>query len=341
MNVVKAPKRPTRFRNLHVAVLVTGLLGCLAGCSHPIGVLSGGRTSSAGHVVDIGYQAFGTLRILKASGRLEKALKPLGYTVAWHQFLAGPPLMEALNAGKIDLGHVGETPPLFALAGGVPFVILGMEPPSPRALAIIVPRNSRIKTLADLKGKTIALVKGTVSQYLVISALNKAGLSSSDVTEKNLLPPDARAAFEQGSIDAWAIWDPYRTSVLRQDGARVLSDCTGLMADREFYVGHSDFVKRHPAVVKVVLEQIRISDASILVNRHNAAVLMAKDLGIDIPTLDVVVAHRNFGEAPVTAEAIDYEQRLASLFYKLGILPKSINVKASVYTSSAVEPTSP
>ncbi|MDR3707331.1 MAG: sulfonate ABC transporter substrate-binding protein [Capsulimonadaceae bacterium] len=321
----------TSLRFCGVLLATTVALGALFGCSRRAGQFA---SSGDQHVVNIGYQAFGTFRILKSSGKLEEALRPLGYTVVWRQFQAGPPLIEALNAGKIDIGHVGEPPPLIAQASGVPFVYVGMEGPSPQALAILVPKTSSIRTLAGLKGKSVAIVKGTTSHCLLISALKEAGLTTDDVHIKYLEPPDARAAFEQGSIDAWVIWDPYYTSVLRDGRARVLQDGTGLMADREFYIGQTDFVREHPEVVKVVLRQLRDADTYIASHKLAVAKLMSPDLGIDVPTLEVVISHRTFGEGPVTSSAVARQQELADMFHRIALLPKSITVKDAVYDFS-------
>src|SRR2546423_1177787 len=159
-------------------------------------------------VLRIGYQRFGDLNVLKARGTLEKSLAPLGITVRWTLFPAGPQLLEGLNVGSIDLGTTGEVPPIFAQAAGAPLVYVATEPPAPAGEAILVPQNSPIHTVADLKGKKVAFNKRSNGHYLLVQALAKAHVRESHSQPIYLVPADARAAFERGSVEAWVIWDP-------------------------------------------------------------------------------------------------------------------------------------
>src|SRR5436190_23508937 len=132
-------------------------------------------------VVRIGFQKYGKLVLLKGKGSLEEKLKPLGYKVAWTEFPSGPPLLEALNVGAIDLGIAGETPPIFAQAAGAPLVYLAYDPPAPQGEAILVAKDSPLRSVADLKGKKVALNKGSNVHYLLVKALEKAGLQYTDI----------------------------------------------------------------------------------------------------------------------------------------------------------------
>ena len=178
-----------------------------------------GASSAPDKVVTIGFQKYGNLILLKGRGGLESRLAPLGFRVEWREFPSGPPLLEALNAGAIDFGHAGETPPIFAQAAGVPFVYVAYEPPAPKGEAILVPRNSPINTLADLKGKKIALNKGSNVHFLLVRALESAGVKYSEIEPIYLAPADARAAFERGAVDAWVIWDPFLAAAEAATGA--------------------------------------------------------------------------------------------------------------------------
>ena len=122
-------------------------------------------------VVRIGFQKYGKLILLKSKGSLEEKLEPLGYQGGWTEFPAGPQLLEALNVGAIDFGNTGEAPPIFAQAAGAPLLYVAYEPPAPKGEAILVPKDSPIKTVADLKGKKIALNKGSNVHYLLVKAL--------------------------------------------------------------------------------------------------------------------------------------------------------------------------
>jgi sulfonate transport system substrate-binding protein len=179
--------------------------------------------------VRIGYQKYGTLVLLKGKGLLEEKLEKIGYTVTWTEFPAGPQLLEALNVGAVDFGTTGETPPIFAQAAGAPLIYIAHEPPAARGEAILVPKDSPIKTVADLKGKTVTLNKGSNVHYLLVKALEEAGLRYSDIKTSFLPPADARAAFEQGAVDAWVIWDPFQAAAEVAIEARELRNGEALL----------------------------------------------------------------------------------------------------------------
>ncbi|GGJ09726.1 sulfonate ABC transporter substrate-binding protein [Alicyclobacillus cellulosilyticus] len=285
----------------------------------------------ARQVVRIGYQKYGTLNILKATGGLEKRLKALGYQVQWIEFPGGPQLLEALNAGSIDIGHTGEAPPVFAQAAGVPFVYLAHEQPSPASEGILVPAHSQIKTISDLKGKRIALNKGSNVHYLLVRVLQKAGLKYSDIHPVYLAPADARAAFERGSVDAWVIWDPYYAAAETADHARVLIDGKGLVANQEFYLAQRTFALQHPDVIKALLAEIEQEDAWIRTHRHETAKLLSPQLGIDVQSLDLAANRRNYGVEPITPAVVQQQQVIADTFYQLHLIPKPIHVKDDTY----------
>ena len=194
--------------------------------------------------------------MLKGKGELDGRLAPLGFRVQWREFPSGPPLLEALNAGAIDFGHAGETPPIFAQAAGVSFVYVAYEPPSPKGEAIVVRAGSPLKTLADLRGKKIALNKGSNVHYLLVRALEYAGIKYSEIEPVYLAPADARAVFERGAVDAWVIWDPFRAAAEAVTGARTLADGSGLAPNRQFYLAGRTFANRNPATVDAIVAAI-------------------------------------------------------------------------------------
>ena len=175
-------------------------------------------------VIRIGYQKYGNVILLKNKGTLEGKLAEIGYKPEWKEFPSGPPLLEALNAGAIDFGHAGEAPPIFAQAAAAEFVYVAHEPPAPKGEAILVPKDSPIKSVAELKGKKVALNKGSNVHYLLVKALEKAGVAYSDIETAFLAPADARAAFQSGQVDAWVIWDPFQASAEIGLDAKVLAD---------------------------------------------------------------------------------------------------------------------
>src|SRR5258707_3951312 len=209
--------------------------------------------------IRIVYQKSSTLTaILKANGELEKALAPLGVRVSWHEFTSGLPLLEAINTDNVDFGaDVADTVPLFAQAAGAKLAYVAEESASPSAQAILVAAESPIKTLADLKGKKVAVTKGAGSHYLLLAALAKAGLGFKDISPAYLTPADGRAAFTGGNVDAWVAWDPFLTSVQHQSGARILSDgSTGLASYRRFYLSSAAFADRPGNVLDVIFGKL-------------------------------------------------------------------------------------
>lgn len=191
----------------------------------------------------IGHQK-GLLSLLKGRGTLEKRLAPLGVTVKWTEFTAGPVQLEALNVGSIDFGDVGEAPPIFAQAAGAPLAYVGATVPRPASEAVLVPKGSAIKTVADLKGKKIALNKGSNVHYFLVKLLEKHGLTYADVNPVFLPPSDARAAFEKGSVDAWVIWDPFLAAAEKALDATVLADATGVVGNRAYYFSSLGYVDK-------------------------------------------------------------------------------------------------
>jgi sulfonate transport system substrate-binding protein len=214
-------------RLIAAIVLSIGIVAAAVGTSY-------GQDSQA-KVVRIGYQKYGKLVLLKSKGTLEPKLAADGYKVVWTEFPSGPPLLEALNVGAIDFGNTGEAPPIFAQAAGAPIQYVAYEPPAPKGEAILVPKDSPLKSVADLKGKKVALNKGSNVHYLLVKALEKAGVKYSEVEPVFLAPADARAAFERGAVDAWVIWDPFQAAAEAATGARTLADGTGIVANYQFY----------------------------------------------------------------------------------------------------------
>ena len=206
-------------------------------------------------VLRIGFQKYGTLILLKASGNLEKRLEPLGVKITWNEFAAGPQLLEGLNVGSIDFGTVGETPPIFAQAANAKIKYIGYEPPAPKGEAIIVPKNSAIKTVTDLKGKKVVLNKGSNVHYLLVKALENAGLKYSDIETVFLAPADARAAFEKGSVDAWVIWDPFYAAAETSLGAKLVQDGTNTVNNHQFYLAEESYASRRPDVVAIIFDE--------------------------------------------------------------------------------------
>jgi sulfonate transport system substrate-binding protein len=273
----------------------------------------------------IGYQK-GWLSILKGRGTLEKELAPLGVNVTWIEFNAGPVQLEALNVGAIDFGDVGEAPPIFAQAAGAPLVYAAATVPRPHLEAILVPKGSPIKTVADLKGKKVAYNKGSNVQYFLAKLLEKQGLKYTDVQHIHLPPPDARAAFQKGAVDAWIIWDPFLAAAQKTLDAQVLVDAKGVANNRQYYFTSRDFVTKNPDVLKIAIRQINDIDTWISKNKPVASKELSQVLGLDVGITDLYVSRADYGTAPVNSAILAEQQSIADTFFELKLIPKKLNL---------------
>lgn len=280
--------------------------------------------------IRIGFQKYGKLILLKSKATLEGKLAQLGYKVTWSEFAAGPQLLEALNVGAIDFGNTGETPPIFAQAAGAPLVYVAHEPPAPRGEAILVAKDSPLKSIADLKGKKVALNKGSNVHYLLVKALERAGVKYSEIQPTFLAPADARAAFERGSVDAWVIWDPYQASAEAATGARTLADGTGVVANHQFYLAAQKFADANPKALEAVLAQLSEVDAWVKSDIKAAAEQLSASTGIPASVLEVALKRQSYGIRPLDEATTAEQQKIADTFHGLGLLPKPIKVSDAV-----------
>lgn len=289
-----------------------------------------------GVIVRIGYQKAATiLNALKNRGSLGQTLAATGASVTWSEFPSGPPMLEAMNAGSIDFGYTGESPPIFAQAAGTPLLYVAYDPWGSKAEAIVVPKDSPIKTVADLKGKKVAFAKGSNTNYLVVKAVEAAGLKYSDIQPAHLTPADARAAFEGGNVDAWAIWDPYLAAIEHDSEARILTDATNLAPNRGYYLARQEFVKSHPDLLKTLLDEVGKIDEWATNNPKEVAKFLEPELGIKASALEIAEKRRKYGVLPITDEVITQQQNIADTFHKIKLIPKQIQVKDIVWNGNS------
>ncbi|MBD2615751.1 ABC transporter substrate-binding protein [Nostoc linckia z18] len=283
-------------------------------------------------VVRMGYMTAGD--ITRSRQVLEKRLNPLGIKIEWAKFTAGPQLLEAMNVGSLDVGAVGETPPIFAQVTGIPFVyIASTKPPTGEGTAIVVHKDSPIKTVADLKGKTLAFQRATASQYFVVKALQEAGLKLSDVKHLNLISPETRAAFIRRSIDAGVINDPQLAEFQRTVGVRILRDGKGITTQGGYWLAARSFVKDNPELVKIILEEVNNVGKWAEANPRDVAEIIGRDAKLDISTLEKVVRRRRYTLRPINDEILSGQQKIADLFYEQKFITKKINVKEAALSS--------
>lgn len=288
--------------------------------------------SAQERTIRIGYQKYGTLVFEKARGTLEKRLAPLHVHVTWTEFLGGPALLEAMGAESIDFGTTGDAPPIFAQAAGVPLVYVAVEPGVPHGEAVIVPADSPIHSIADLRGKKIALNKGSNVHNLLVRVLAAGGLTPADVTSVFLKPSDARPAFENGSVDAWAIWDPYYAAAQTALKTRVICDGVapnGKVIDQnhQFFLASRDFATANADIVKAVLDDLRVTEAYGASHRDAVVKLLAPALGMDPAAVKLAVGRLAFGVQPIDAGIMASQQDIADTLVGLHLIPKKLDLR--------------
>ena len=298
----------------------------------------GAVTQAQAETLRIGYQKYGTLVLLKAKGTLEKRLAEQGVEVSWTEFPGGPQLLEGLNVGSVDFGVTGETPPVFAQAAGANLLYVAYEPPAPSSEAILVPKGSSLQSVAELKGKKVALNKGSNVHYLLVRALEDAGLKYSDITPIYLPPADARAAFERGSVDAWVIWDPFLAAAENQLQARSLRNGQGLVDNHQFYLATKPYAEQHPQVLNTLIEEVRAVGEDSKADPVAVTEQVAPLLGLSKDITAVAVKRQGYGAQPLTPAVVAAQQKIADTFTTLKLIPKQLSIKDVIWTPPVAVP---
>jgi sulfonate transport system substrate-binding protein len=288
-------------------------------------------SSNLTKVVRIGHQPFGAMFYLKAKGSLENRLAKMGWSVEWTEFVAGPPILEAIGKGKIDLGYAGVAPPIFAQSEGIPFVYIANDSALPGSIGIIVPQNSPIRTLADLKGKKIAATEKTAGHYLLIRALTQGGLQLEDAEFVDLSPPKAQEAFLRGEVDAWAIWQPFLAKLQETVPVHFLTESEGVINDRNFYLASRSFASDFPDLVKVVMGETRQMGNWITQNPERAVEFISARTGMKKTTARILTTSRSYDLLPIQDRAVEEQQRIAEIFFRLGLLPDRIWIQDLIW----------
>ncbi|BAN45951.1 sulfonate ABC transporter substrate-binding protein [Metapseudomonas resinovorans] len=295
----------------------------------------GAITQAQAETLRIGYQKYGTLVLLKAKGTLEKRLAEQGVEVKWTEFPGGPQLLEGLNVGSIDFGVTGETPPVFAQAAGADLLYVAYEPPAPTSEAILVPKGSSIQSVKELAGKKVALNKGSNVHYLLVRALEEAGLKYSDIQPVYLPPADARAAFERGSVDAWVIWDPFQAAAEQQLEARTLRNGQGIVDNHQFYLATRPYAQKHPQVINTLIEEVRAVGEDSKADPDKVTEQVAPLLGLSKDITSIAVKRQGYGAQPLTPEVVAAQQKIADTFTALKLIPKKLSIADVIWTPPA------
>lgn len=284
--------------------------------------------------ISVGYQKASVNLVIAQQQKLLEQQFP-NATIKWNEFPGGPQILEALAVGSIDIGATGDTPPVYAQAGGKPLHYVAYEAAKPESSAILVPKDSHMNALQDLKGKRVAVHRGSSSHYLLVQAVRKAGLEWNDIQVVWLNPADARAAFQKGAVDAWAIWDPYYAAAEVEDHAKVLASGTGLSPNYTFYLASGEFLKNHPAAIQGIIQQVNVADAWVQKHIPETADIFAKTTGL-APEVSLQFIQRRpnpSGAEPLNQQVIRDQQELADRFSALNIIPKPISIQDAVWTN--------
>ncbi|UPG73273.1 aliphatic sulfonate ABC transporter substrate-binding protein [Roseomonas gilardii subsp. gilardii] len=280
----------------------------------------------------IGYQKIGLLVVARQQHLIEQRLAEPRIPVTWSEFAAGPPLLEALNAGSIDFGYTGDAPPIFAQSAGAELVYVAATPPTRLGEAIIVRESSPIRSLAELKGRRVGFTRGSSSHNLTVAALEKAGLAYGDITPVLLPPADAAAAFGRGDIDAWTIWDPFLALAQAREPVRILASAADVAPAHSFLLARRAFAEAYPQVIVQALEGLKQAAAWAEANRGQVAAALAEITGVEIKAQTVAAERTDFGILPLSDEIVAKQQATADRFLRLGLIRRPIQIRDAVWT---------
>ena len=279
----------------------------------------------------IGYQKIGALLIVKEQKALEQRFAPQGVSVRWVEFEFGPPLLEALGAGAIDYGYTGDAPPIFAQAAHTNLLYAATIPTRGYGQAIVVPAGSPIKDIAGLRGKKVAVARGSSAHNLLVAALESVKVPWTTITPVYLAPPDAASAFARGAVDAWSIWDPFFAIAELRQKARALPLDPKVSEQDSFFLVNGAFAAKHPDVVTTINQAIATATTWADHNRGQVAAILSKASGVDLAAEQRSVDRAEFTFGPLTDDVLAEQQAVADRFQKLGLIPAPIRVRDIVW----------
>jgi sulfonate transport system substrate-binding protein len=328
----------TRKLRLPAALALLALIA--AGCSSA-SAGSGSTSSSDGSkasttdvsqvTLHIGDQAgSGSQALLTAAGLISK----LPFKVTWADFTSGPPMLQAMAGGAVDIGSVGNAPPVFAAAGGDSLAIVGAFQANPLGSALLVPKNSPIHSIAQLKGKRIAVAQGSSADYHLLTVLKKAGLTVHDVTLDYLQPADGLAALASGHVDAWDIWSPFVEQAEAQDHARLLVSGVGYGSPYSFTVAARGALA-DPAKAAAIRDYLKLlAEAHAWAATHQAAwaAVWAKATGLPVAIMTKAASDDAARAVPITPAVITSEQQVSNAFTAAGLIPGHVDFSKFVDT---------
>jgi sulfonate transport system substrate-binding protein len=272
----------------------------------------------------------GAEAVLSAAG----LLSTLPFHVNWSDFTSGPPMLQAMASGSVDIGGVGDAPPVFAASGGEAIEIVGARQTAGDQDAVVVPKHSPITSISELRGKKIAYGSGSSGNYDLLTVLTKAGLTTKDVTLVNLQPAEALAAFSSGAVDAWDIWPPYVQQVVAQDGARVLATGSAYGSPYSFEVASKAAVADPAKAAAIKVYLATLDKAYVWAATHPSAWAAAwgKAAGLPPSIMDVAAKVDATTPVPVTSATVSSEQNLVDQFFAAGLIPAKVDISNYITT---------
>ncbi|WP_211193470.1 ABC transporter substrate-binding protein [Paraburkholderia sp. UYCP14C] len=273
----------------------------------------------------VGDQQLQTRGILEASGQLNN----LPYKIEWFNFPAAQPLGEALNAGAIDVGGLGDAPLIFAYAAGARVRAVAATRSIPRDLAIIVPDGSPIKTAADLKGMRIATTRGSIGHYLAIATLERAGIKLSDVSLRFMQPADAKAALASGNVDAWSTWDPYVALAEQKDHDRSIANGIDLSSGLSFQAATETSINAKHAEIADFLKRVAAGQRWALAHPDEVAAMQSKVTGLPPDVLKTVYQRAQLHPVAIDDGLVAEQQKTADLYHRADVIKTRLDVTPS------------
>ncbi|MDQ0901238.1 aliphatic sulfonate ABC transporter substrate-binding protein [Paenibacillus sp. V4I7] len=288
--------------------------------------------------INIGVQGkTGIFVYARENGFFEKAFAAVGAEVKWNEFASGPPHFEGLASGRLDFGSVGGTPVISGQVGGVDFKAIGVTGDGKKGNMIVIPKNSPIKELKDLKGKKIAVAKGSSAYNFLYMAIDKVGLKGDDIKVIQLQPDEARPALDSGAIDAWSIWDPYATTAVFQTGAKILVSGQDLNINAPgFLIARTKFTQEHPDLTVLFLKTYEQARKYYLDHQDEVADEFVKTQKLDKEIIVTVLKNSTPLLSPITAEYAKAHQEQADFLYSVGAINKKLDT-SHVLESKFVE----
>jgi sulfonate transport system substrate-binding protein len=320
----------SRRRFLIGSLVIPVAASAVAACA-PAATAQPSPTVAKASDLRIGYQKGGGVFLwLKNQKTLEKKFGS-AVNVSWLEFSAGPPILEAMNSGTVDLATTGETPPIFAEAAGTPLLYVATTFGSGAGQGLLVPETSPIKAVADLKGKKVAFNKASSAHLFIVRALEKNGLQYTDIQPTFLAPADARAAFQGGSIDAWVIWDPYYSAAQQELQAKVILDGKNLAQTRSYYLASETFTKSHPDILKSVIQELQSATTWSKTHTDEYAQILANETGLDVAVWKQALQVDNPDVTFIDDATVTYQQKVADTFLRLGLIPSKLVIKQAAW----------